>query len=49
MSYQWMDHQDDPLPVAATDPGEPQCAALHERHTGAPKGAMHVPRSLFAQ
>ena len=49
VSFQMMDHRDTSFPVAATYPENPSVLHYTSGTTGAPKGAMHVHGSIFAQ
>jgi acetyl-CoA synthetase len=49
VSYQMMAHRDGLFPVAATHPESPSVLHYTSGTTGAPKGAMHVHGSIFAQ
>jgi acetyl-CoA synthetase len=49
VSYRMMEHRDDFFPVAATHPESPSVLHYTSGTTGAPKGAMHVHGSIFAQ
>jgi acetyl-CoA synthetase len=49
IDYRMMDHREDHFPVAATYAESPSVLHYTSGTTGAPKGAMHVHGSIFAQ
>jgi acetyl-CoA synthetase len=49
VEYRMMDHREDGFPIAATDAESPSVLHYTSGTTGAPKGALHVHGSVFAQ